>query len=676
VIYSQVFPFEVTFILSQDSPNILNSHTLGSVFTFAALMHYVSVENLTKSYVEKPLFTNISFNIEQGDKIALVARNGAGKTTLLNVLSGRDTADEGKVWINKDVNVSYLDQNPAFNEKRTVLENILDHDHPIISVVREYEAALLSNDNDNIARLMHQMDELEAWNFENSVKEILSHLSITDLEQTAGNLSGGQRKRLALAKVLIDISFGERNNFMILDEPTNHLDFEMIEWLADFLSDAKTTLLLVSHDRFFLDAVCNEIVELENQTLYIHRGNYERFLQRKAEREVSDAASLDKAKNTYRKELEWMLKQPKARTTKSKSRQDAFYEIEDVATAKRSNEKLQLNVKMSRLGGKILELKKVYKNYGEKKILKGFDYTFKRGERIGIIGKNGIGKSTFLNIIMGIEPADSGKINPGETVVFGYFSQQGLQIKEDKRVIEYVKDIAEFFPLADGTKISAGQFLQLFLFTPEQQFTYISKLSGGEKKRLQLLAVLFKNPNFLVLDEPTNDLDLVTLGVLEDFLESYSGCVIIVSHDRYFMDKLVDHLFVFEGDGIISDFAGNYTEWRIDENRKRKAALSSSIKQAAEIAAPKKAVEVIAEAPKKPEPVVAKRKPSFKEKIEFEKLGTEIPALEKEKAELNEKLVAGNLPYNEMNKMIERFGVVSQELEQKELRWLELSELQ
>ncbi len=636
-------------------------------------MHYLSVENLSKSFIEKPLFTDISFNIEQGDKIALVAKNGAGKTSLLRVLAGKDVADSGKVWINREVNVSFLDQNPQFEENKTVLDNILNHNHPVINTVREYEAALAHHDEAKISDLMLKMDEVGAWNFESKVKEILSSLNITDLDQLAKSLSGGQRKRLSLAKVLIEISFGERNNFLILDEPTNHLDFEMIEWLAEFLSDAKTTLLLVSHDRFFLDAVCNEIIELENQQLYIHKGNFETYLQRKAEREISDAASLDKAKNMYRKELEWMRKQPKARTTKSKSRIDAFYDVEATANAKRNDDKLELNVKMSRIGGKILELKKVYKCFGERKIMQGFDYTFKRGERIGIIGKNGVGKSTFLNVILGLEPADSGKINPGETIVFGYFSQKGLQVKEDKRVIEYVREIAEHFPLADGTKVSAGQFLQLFQFPPEQQFTYISKLSGGEKKRLQLISLLFQNPNFLILDEPTNDLDLVTLSVLEEFLEQYQGCVIIVSHDRYFMDKLVDHLFVFEGDGVITDFPGNYTQWRMSENRKMAESRnqkSGATAAKSEISNPKSEIKSPVASP-----AVAKKKLSFKEKNEYEKLGKEIPELEKEKDELNEKLVNGNIPYAEMNKMIERFGKVSKLLEEKELRWLELSEL-
>jgi ATP-binding cassette subfamily F protein uup len=633
-------------------------------------MHYVSVENLTKSFIDKPLFVDISFNISQGDKIALVAKNGAGKTTLLRILAGQETADSGKYWINKEVNTSFLDQNPVFDDTKSVLENIFNHDHPVINTVKEYEEALLHHDNDKIGDLMVKMDELGAWNFENKAKEILSSLNIVDLEQKAISLSGGQKKRLSLAKVLIEISFGDTNNFLILDEPTNHLDFEMIEWLADFLSDQKTTLLLVSHDRFFLDTVCNEIFELGDQQLYIHQGNYETFLQRKAEREINDAASLDKAKNTYRKELEWMRKQPKARTTKSKSRQDAFYEIEEYATARRNEDKLMLSVKMSRMGGKILELKKINKAYGDKVILKGFDYTFKRGERIGIIGKNGVGKSTFLNVILGLEEADRGKINPGETVVFGYFSQSGLVMKEDKRVIEFVKDIAEHFPLADGTKVSAGQFLQLFQFTPDQQFTYISKLSGGEKKRLQLLAVLFKNPNFLVLDEPTNDLDLMTLSVLEDFLEQYQGCVIIVSHDRYFMDKLVDHLFVFEGEGVIDDFPGNYTDWRISHEKKKRAGYDAEKKEA--VVEPKK--EQPKEQPK-PQASTTKKKLSFKEKTELENLGKELPVLEARKVELNNKLVGGSIPYTEMNLMIKELDQVNKDLERKELRWLELSEL-
>ncbi len=631
-------------------------------------MQYATVDSLTKSFVEKPLFTDLTFNIQQGDKIALVAKNGAGKTTLLRVLAGKDTADSGKIWINKDVNVCFLDQNPEFEEEKTALENILGHNHPVINAVREYEAAIALHDEERLPDLMHRMDELEAWNFESKVKEILGSLSITNLEQPVKLFSGGQRKRLSLAKILIEVSFGDRNNFMILDEPTNHLDFEMIEWLAEFLSDYKTTLLLVTHDRFFLDAVCNEIFELENQTLYIHQGSYAEYLNRKLAREEAEASSLDKAKNLYRKELEWMRKQPKARTTKSKSRIDAFYDVEEYATARKADDKLQLNVKMTRLGGKILELKKVYKNYGEKKIIKGFDYTFKRGERIGIIGRNGVGKSTFLNVIMGLENADSGKINHGETVVFGYFSQQGLQVKEDKRVIEFVRDIAENFPLADGTKVSAGQFLQLFQFSPEQQYTRLSKLSGGEKKRLQLLSILFSNPNFLILDEPTNDLDLVTLNVLEDFLEQYQGCVLIVSHDRYFMDKLVDHLFVFEGEGVISDFPGNYTEWRVSQVRRKKQGQQTQAAVAAPVT-PAKTETVKAPEPEK------KKKMTFKERLEFENLGKEIPQLEQLKEHLNAQINGGTLPYEQLNAAIKQLAEATEHLEKKELRWLELSEM-
>jgi ATP-binding cassette subfamily F protein uup len=432
-----------------------------------------------------------------------------------------------------------------------------------VQVVKEYELLTDSEDSDDqLQHVMGRMDELNAWNFENLVTQVLTRLNIHHLEQPVHKLSGGQRKRLALAKVLIDLSFFEQHTLLILDEPTNHLDFEMIDWLGHFLSKDNVTLLLVSHDRYFLDEVCEEIWEMDGGKLYFHKGSYGYYLQKKAEREIAEGASIDKAQNLYRKELEWMRKQPKARTTKSKSRQDAFYEVEDKAFSGVKRENLQLEVKMTRLGGKILELKKVYKSFGDRVMLKGFDYTFKRGERIGIIGKNGTGKTTFLNMIMGLENPDSGKINHGETVVFGYFSQQGIQLKDDQRVIEFVKNIAEHFPLADGTKVSAGQFLQRFLFTPEQQFTFISKLSGGEKKRLQLLSILFANPNFLILDEPTNDLDLVTLQVLEDFLQNYQGCVLLVSHDRYFIDRLVDHTFVLEGNGAIKDYPGNYTEYR------------------------------------------------------------------------------------------------------------------
>ncbi|MBS1624624.1 MAG: ABC-F family ATP-binding cassette domain-containing protein [Bacteroidetes bacterium] len=636
-------------------------------------MHYLSVEGLSKSFGAKPLFSNITLNVSEGDKVGLIAKNGAGKSTLLNIISGRDTAENGKVWVHKDVKVCFLDQEPVFDPTKTVVENIFDHKHPMIDAVKEYEA-LMEDENpdpDKLTEAMGKMDELNAWDFESKVHQILGRLKIGTLTNKAGQLSGGQKKRLALAKTLIDVEFDASRKLLIMDEPTNHLDFDMIEWLENFLADSKMTLLLVTHDRYFLDSVCNEIMELTPGELYTYTGDYEYFLEKKAEREATESASVDKARNLMRKELEWMRKQPKARTTKSKSRIDAFYELQTKAAGKTKEQELLLNVKMSRLGGKILELKKVYKAYGDKKILNGFDYTFKKGDRIGIIGENGVGKTTFLNILMGIENPDTGKINVGDTIVFGYFDQKGLRWKEDKRVIEYVKDIAEHFPLANGDKVSATKFLELFQFTPEQQFTFISKLSGGEKKRLQLLAILFNNPNFLILDEPTNDLDLITLQVLEDFLLSYQGCVIIVSHDRYFMDKLVDHLFVFEGKGVIRDFPGNYTLYRFYKDQEKKTGTFS---QEAKSSLLQAEPEVKEEKPAPKQESAPSKKMTFKEKFEFETLEKELPALTKERDELNEKIASGSLPYEELQKVLARIAEVTGQLEEKELRWLELSE--
>src|SRR5688572_2878447 len=525
-------------------------------------MHYVSAEGLTKSYGIKPLFQNISFNIEEGDKIALVARNGTGKSTLLRILAGAETLDSGNLWIHKDVTVALFEQEPSFKENKSILDNIFHHNHPVINAIKEYEDAIDSGNESELGNAIVKMDELSAWDFDNKVHQIFGKLNIHQLHQQVSTLSGGQRKRVALAKTLIDIGFEHKHVLLIMDEPTNHLDVEMVEWLEHFLNKEKITLLLVTHDRYFLDSVSEEVWEMDRSNLYVYKGDYANYLEKKAAREESESASIEKAKNTYRKELEWMRKQPKARTTKSKSRIDAFYEVEEKAKQKLQQQQMELTSKMNRLGGKVAELKKVHKSFGEKKILTGFDYTFKKGERIGIIGKNGTGKSTFLNLILGIEKPDSGKINIGDTVVFGNYAQQGLEIKEDMRVIEYVKNIAEHFPLANGSFLSAAQFLNLFLFPPEQQYTYISRLSGGEKRRLHLLTILFRNPNFLILDEPTNDLDLPTLSVLENFLLDFPGCLLIVSHDRYFMDRLVDHLFVFEGEGVVRDFPGNYTQYR------------------------------------------------------------------------------------------------------------------
>lgn len=634
-------------------------------------MHYVSVENLTKSYADKPLFENISFHIQEGDKIALVALNGAGKSTLLQILNGTEIPDEGKVWIHKDVKVVLLDQNPNFNDKRSILENIFDHDHPVLNAIKRYEQLTESDQEPDpvvLAEAMQEMDELNAWHFDAKVKEILGKLNIHHLDQQVATLSGGQKKRIALAKVLIDMDFEHRHTLLIMDEPTNHLDVQMIEWLEHYLGQEHVTLLLVTHDRYFLDNVCNEIIEIDNRQIYTTKGNYEKYLEQKAARIEQEQASTEKARNRYRKELEWMRKQPKARTTKSKSRQDAFYDWKEKAAKKVKQAELELQVKMTRLGGKILELKKVYKSFGDKVILKGFDYTFKRGERVGIVGKNGAGKSTFVNMLLNKEQADSGKINVGETIVFGDFSQEGLVVKEDVRVIEFVKNIAEFFPLADGSKISAAQFLERFLFTPDKQYTYISKLSGGEKKRLQLLAILFRNPNFLVLDEPTNDLDLPTLGILEEFLAEFGGCLIIVSHDRYFMDKLVDHLFVFEGNGEVRDFPGNYSQYREleREEEKYKAAGHQAEKQ--------QHLANAQEQTSSPATKAEARKLSYKEKRELEQLEIEMPQLEAEKAQLEAEMSQGGIDYATLQSKGERIAVIVALLEEKEMRWLELSE--
>jgi ATP-binding cassette subfamily F protein uup len=628
---------------------------------YLCVMHYVSVEGLTKSYGIQPLFANISFHIEEGDKIALVARNGYGKSTLLKILAGKETADEGKTWIHKDVTVALFEQEPVFEEQKTILENIFHHDHPIINAIAEYEAACDEDNAERINASIIKMDELGAWNFDSKVKQILGKLNIHHLQQPVNTLSGGQRKRVALAKTLIDIGFEHKHVLLIMDEPTNHLDVEMVEWLEHYLNQENVTLLLVTHDRYFLDAICEEIWELDRNELFVYKGNYENYLEKKAARTESDVASIDKARNLYRKELEWMRKQPKARTTKSKSRQDNFYEIEKKAKQKMDDAQVELQMKMNRLGGKVVEMKKIYKTYGDKIILKGFDYTFKKGERIGVVGKNGVGKSTFINIILGTEKADSGKLNIGDTVVFGNYSQKGLEIKEDLRVIEYVKNIAENFPLASGGSLSAAQFLQLFLFDPDKQYTYVSMLSGGEKKRLQLLSTLFRNPNFLVLDEPTNDLDLPTLGVLENFLSEFPGCLLIVSHDRYFMDRLVDHLFVFEGDGVIRDFPGNYTQYRQSAVPSQQSGVGS--------------LQLVDVSLAKDSSVTSSKKQlSYKEKREFEQLGNEIEQLTKEKQKLNDELISGSLPYEKLTKASFRINEINELLDTKELRWLELSE--
>lgn len=632
-------------------------------------MHYANIENITKSFGIRTLFKNITLNIEEGDKIALVARNGSGKSTLLKIITGLDTPDSGTVWIHKDIKVVMLQQDNDFDGNKTIWDNVLRLDNPVVKVVKEYEQFLEEGleDVEKLGDLMAKLDDLNAWSFESDLKQILGKLNLHHLNEKVGNLSGGQKKRVALAQALIEADLHAGRCLLILDEPTNHLDVAMIEWLEDYLAAAKVTLLLVTHDRYFLDAVSNEIVEIDEEKVYVYKGDYDNFLEQKSLRLEVQQSELQKDKNIFRKELEWMRKQPKARTTKSKSRQDAFAEVEDRVKQKKDVEEVSLQVKMTRLGGKILELIKVNKSFGDLKIMKGFDYTFKRGERIGVVGKNGVGKSTFLKIALQQEKPDSGKINHGDTVVFGNFSQDGLVYKEDKRAIEYVKDMAEYFPLNDGSKISASQFMEKFGFTPEQQFTPLSKLSGGEKRRLHLMSVLFLNPNFLVLDEPTNDLDLQTLRTLEEFLLEYPGCILIVSHDRYFMDRMVDHLFAFEGDGVIRDYPGNYTQYR-------EAVANGSLTDDRQIIREEKPAPGTTATATVSAPVIPSAKLSFKEKRELEMLDKEMPELQAEKSKLENKMNAGNLGFDELQKAAERVGVIVQLLDEKEMRWLELSE--
>ncbi|MGN6298055.1 MAG: ABC-F family ATP-binding cassette domain-containing protein [Ginsengibacter sp.] len=634
-------------------------------------MHYASIENLKKSFGIRTLFEDISFYIEEGDKIAFVARNGSGKSTLLKIIAGKETADSGTVWIHKEVKVIMLQQDTAFENDLSIWDNILNLDNPIVKLVKEYEMLLdsESHDEERISQLVTELTEANAWTFESDLKQILGKLNLHHLNEPVKNLSGGQRKRVALAQALIESQLHEGKSLLILDEPTNHLDVEMIEWLENFLASNKSTLLLVTHDRYFLDAVCNEIVELDDEKIYVYKGDYDYFLEQKSLRQEVQQSELQKDKNIFRKELEWMRKQPKARTTKSKSRQDAFAEVADRVSQKKEVAEVSLQVKMTRMGGKVLEMKKVYKSYGDKVIMRGFDYTFKKGERIGIVGKNGTGKSTFLKIALQLLSPDSGKINHGETIVFGNFSQEGLQYKEDKRAIEFVKDFAEYFPLADGSKISASQFMEKFGFTPQQQFTPLSKLSGGEKRRLHLLSILFKNPNFLVLDEPTNDLDLQTLRTLEEFLQDFPGCILIVSHDRYFMDRLVDHLFAFEGNGLIRDFPGNYSQYRMRKQLEEyKPQNAESRKQKAEgegQSTESKMQNVQAN---------VKQKLSFKEKTEFENLEDEIADLEKEKELLEVKLSNGSADFEKLQETSEKINDIIVLIDKKETRWLELSE--
>lgn len=626
---------------------------------FFRKMNYISVENLTKTYGIVTLFEDISFNINEGDKIAIVAKNGSGKTTLLNILMGKDFADSGTVIINKDIQVVLFDQEIHFESGQTITEFIMSLDSPPMQALRNYQKSLTSDDSEFMEQAFIEMENQKAWGLENEMKQILSQLKITDLNAKMDNLSGGQIKRVALAKLLIETRVEHKHTLLIMDEPTNHLDVDMVEWLEQYLSRAMVTLLLVTHDRYFLDSVCDIIWEIEDKKLYVHHGAYAQYLENKSIREENLNATIDKANNLYRKELEWMRRQPKARTTKSKSRIEAFYETEKTAKMDTKKQELELDFGMKRLGKKILELRNINKKFGDKIILDNFSYQFQRGEKVGIIGKNGVGKSTLLNIIQGLETYDSGEIEVGETIKFGYFSQKGLTYKEDQRVIDFMKDIAEYYPLANGKSISASQFLKMFLFNEQTQYTTISNLSGGERRRLYLISVLFQNPNFLIFDEPTNDLDLPTLTVLESFLAQFQGCLIIVSHDRYFMDKIVDHLLVFEGEGKIKDFIGSFTEYRDQQAQNKNTKKSEPAKPTEE---------------KQTKNTNSKRKLSFKEQKELENIEKEMPVLKEKQDEILEKL-NNETDYNIISELSQQLEETTSQLEAHEMRWLELQEI-
>jgi ATP-binding cassette subfamily F protein uup len=618
------------------------------------IVNYLSVENISKAYGERVLFEDISFGINKDQKVAFIAKNGSGKTSILNIIADLDVPDSGQVVSRKGISIAYLAQKDDINPDLTIEETIFATDNKILSIVNQYEKALKNlDDGDAYQAAFDLMDQHNAWDFETQYRQILSKLKLDDLTLKVGALSGGQRKRLSLAIVLIN-----KPDLLILDEPTNHLDLEMIEWLEAFFAKEKITLFMVTHDRYFLERVCNEILELDEGKIYKYKGNYSYYLQNKEERLALEATNLGKAKSLFKKELEWMRKQPKARTTKSKSRTDDFYQIKESAHQRRKDHQVQLEINMERLGSKILELHKVDKSFGDKKILDGFDYIFKRGERIGIIGKNGTGKSSFLNIITEKAELDSGKVVLGETVKFGYYTQAGIHIKEGQKVIEVVKEFGEFIPLSKGRKISASQLLERFLFDKKKQYDFVEKLSGGEQKRLYLCAVLIQNPNFLILDEPTNDLDVVTLNVLENFLLDYPGNLLVVSHDRYFMDKIVDALFVFRGEGVVENFPGNYSDFR--------AYDGSAPQEIAEKPAAKIAVN-------KSEKKATKNALSFNEKREFGALEGDIERLQKKKLAIETAFLNVEIAPDDISKKSKELQETIENLEQKEERWLELT---
>jgi len=616
-------------------------------------MNYLQAEGITKSYGDLVLYENISLSVEKGQRVAIIANNGAGKTSLLRILAGADTPDSGSVIIHNDITVGYLEQDPQLNPQLSVIEDVFESADTTIQIIKEYEEACLSHDEQWLSNAINAMDQAKAWTYENRIKQILSQLNINNFEQKVDQLSGGQKKRLALAKTLID-----EPDILILDEPTNHLDLNMIEWLETFLTTSKSTIIMVTHDRYFLDRVCDVIYEIDDNQIFKYKGNYSYFLSKRDERIYNQNTEIEKARQLYKKELEWINRMPQARGTKAKYRIDAFEDIKKTAFKSVRTESVQIDIKSSRLGSKIIDMFSIYKSFGEKVLLDDFTYQFKRGEKIGIVGSNGIGKSTLLNIITGNIPCDKGKIEVGTTIRIGYYKQENAEFNSSKRVIEVIQDIAEDIAMGDGRRLSPTQFLNYFLFPPPMHYSQISKLSGGERKRLYLMTILMRSPNFLILDEPTNDLDIVTLNVLEDYLSQYDGCVLIVSHDRFFMDKVVDHLLVFQGNGKIKDFPGNYSqyrEWKSKQVKTENVAAKSEVK------------------PQKERPA-EKRKLTFKERKEFEQLEIDIEQLETEKSQIETALSGGESDANKIAEMSKRFEEISQLLNTKTDRWIELSD--
>ncbi len=621
-----------------------------------AVIPYLQIDNLTKSFGDLVLLENSSLGIAEGQRVGLIAKNGSGKTTLLNVIAGKEGYDSGNVVFRRDLRVGYLEQDPQYPAELTVLEACFHHGNSTVELIKEYERCMETEGHPGLDELLNRMDQEKAWEYEQKAKQILTQLKIRNFDQQVKQLSGGQLKRVALANTLIT-----EPDFLILDEPTNHLDLDMTEWLEEYLRRTNLSLLMVTHDRYFLDRVCSEIVEIDNRQIYQYKGNYSYYLEKRQERVDSKNVEIERANNLYRTELDWMRRMPQARGHKARYREDAFYELEKVAKQRFNTDNVKLEVKASYIGSKIFEADHLCKRFDDLTILDDFSYIFSRYEKMGIVGNNGTGKSTFIKILLGQVKPDSGTVDVGETVRFGYYSQEGLQFDEQMKVIDVIQDIAEVIELGNGKKLSASQFLQHFLFTPETQHNYVSKLSGGERRRLYLCTVLMRNPNFLVLDEPTNDLDIITLNVLEEYLQSFKGCVIVVSHDRYFMDKVVDHLLVFNGQGDIRDFPGNYSDYR-----DWKEAKSQKEKEA-EKPQEEKTVRVR---------LNEKRKMSFKEKREFEQLEQEIADLEVEKEQIEQSLCSGTLSVDELTEKSKRLPEVNDLIDEKTMRWLELSEIE